>query len=52
MFDLLKDKADFFYSKMLERKINEEEGQDDEETLSQDSENYNDDYKDMVKNKQ
>ena len=53
IFDLLKDKADLFYSKMLERKIMEEEKglspiSDDE--LSQDSENYNEDYKLMVEN--
>lgn len=56
IFDLLKDKADLFYSKMLERKLEEEqadhqdEDQDADDVLSQDSENYNDDYKIMVQN--
>lgn len=54
IFDLLKDKADLFYSKMLERKIEEEnqyqENQDDSDPLSQDSENYNQDYQIMAKN--
>ena len=61
IFDLLKDKADLFYSKMLERKLVEEqieqvegsqgiEGQNDKlsDLLSQDSENYNDEYKLMI----
>ena len=61
IFDLLKDKADLFYSKMLERKIMEEqidqvegsqgvEGQNEEpsDLLSQDSENYNEEYKLMI----
>ena len=54
VFDLLKDKADLFYSKMLERKLAEEAAlqEDDQETeiLSQDSENYNEDYKHMIQN--
>ena len=60
IFDLLKDKADLFYSKMLERKLIEEKikkvGGGDEASnkstdfLSQDSENYNDDYKLAVQN--
>jgi hypothetical protein len=48
IFDLLKDKADLFYSKMLERKLEEENhfvaNDDDSDPLSQDSENYNEDY--------
>jgi hypothetical protein len=53
IFDLLKDKADLFYSKMLERKLLEEESirnvdDKDDDLLSQDSENYNEEYKLMV----
>ena len=56
IFDLLKDKADLFYTKMLERKITEEQtGQvegvgeaNEHDLLSQDSENYNEEYKLMV----
>lgn len=48
IFDLLKDKADLFYSKMLERKLEEENhyigNDEDSDMLSQDSENYNEDY--------
>jgi hypothetical protein len=54
IFDLLKDKADLFYSKMLERKLEEEKHyagvEDDSDLLSQDSENYNEDYQNEVKN--
>ena len=53
VFDLLKDKADLFYSKMLERKLAEDTVLQDEgglEVLSQDSENYNEDYKHMIQN--
>lgn len=55
IFDLLKEKADLFYNKMLERKLIEEQmppgvdglgvNSDGEDFLSQDSENYNEDYK-------
>jgi hypothetical protein len=54
---LLKDKADLFFTKMLERKLEEEECDNimnhsgSDSLLSQDSENYNDEYKMMVKNK-
>lgn len=54
IFDLLKDKADLFYSKMLERKLLEEEEaqMNGSDLLSQDSENYNEDYKLMVQDQQ
>jgi len=44
---LLKDKADLFYSKMLDRKLKDEDGMNSGgsgDVLSQDSENYNKDY--------
>lgn len=56
IFDLLKEKADLFYKKMLDRKLMEEQFDreikcaNDYDELSQDSENYNDEYMQQVQN--